>query len=787
MKDLLRRYSQVGFTLVEVMLSIGISSVVALIVAKVMESGQKEFKRIEVRTAVNNIHQTITSAMQDSASCSETIRSVAPAAGVSAPATGIAVDSIKRCKRTLISDIDADGYTEVTCDASNLLEIYKVGEKYSNNTVEIESILYKDDIDLDGNKYGPRIEVTYNVLGTGTESANAKKRVAGIRQIKKDSILLQVSYNQSNIFECKTDISSMMNATVEQSCQGNNAFLDKTQEQWKCYHEVDLPECDPGMAIVAVIGSSEDQTQKSFNLWSLAELPGGSAANSNTFSQRLNPSKAYDDAGSTNNKAVTFQCVNITPVNSSCDDGDNTTLDLTVITGPGTDLVTDFYASECVHVPNCGLTNAGSFYHLAFNNVAKDFECVEKKCSSANQIAITTEFGEKCITCPAGSVIVKIATDPGFKCASTGCDDTSVAGTSQAASEANVQKYFTGRWDSNGDPVCRDLITTDGMCTNGGSLKVGSDGSVRWECCPICDSSFNSEKANVCYGQTFTASNGCTLCDGTKSLQAGCPNQLDYCPGTNMGTSDCGEACNPGTKPVSQGTLSSWSNWSTCTTSSTTSTRTRTCDGSACGGNCNGADLSETQDCTLYDVDADGGTTQTFANCTSAGGEIIYVSRTGDTNCIGYSDSILNQYMNSSTPQCVPLCFFDVTPTGIRGGGISETYTNQGCSYNEVTSSNFLKDCPSGYARFKGFSSATQTSTCPCCETNIGGCSLNNASCTDGGPSYPGWSYVNRTTFAGTIGGSDKKAYPSGNGNSCQVNTVGFQCFATLTKVGCGF
>lgn len=783
MNELFNAFKQRGFTLVEVMLSVAISSVVALVVAKVMESGTKEYKRIEARSSVNNVHQTIVKTLQDEVSCSVSLRDTMPAEGVLAGSTGIEIGSVKRCN---VIDFDVNGV--VTCNASDILTLFQTGQSYANNSITITSMLYKDDV-ANG---GPRVEVTYDIKGTSGQ-VDGQSRVAGISQVKKESILLKINYSDTGIFSCETDITNMINAAVENSCKGNNAYLDKTQDKWKCYHEMDLPVCPAGSAIVAVISSSDEQNAGSFGFWQLGDLSGGVTGNVNADSKRINPSLVYDDSNEINRNAVTFKCMDISP--AGCVSGNFNVLALTVVTGGGdySSDPTKFYNTECVYVENCyfapnEMLLAGRPRYLTYNQTDKRFKCVEKKCSGENQIAVTTEFGEKCVNCAAGSILIKIADDPGFMCSNQGCDDSKASGTSLTATE-NVQQYFTGGWDATGNPICRDLLTSEAYCESGGTLKVASDGSVRWECCPECDARFSSERANVCFGQSFTAANGCTICEGTKDLQSGCEEPTLYCPGTDMGTSECGQACAPGTRPVNQGTLSAWSEWSTCTAmngSKTGSYRTRTCDGATCGGNCNGAILSETKPCNLYDVDSDGGNVKSFANCQGSGGEVVYVSRTGDTNCINSSDAILKQYVNSATPQCVPVCFFDVTPTGIRGEGVPESYTNQGCSYNEVTSSTFLKDCPTGYTRFKGFSSATQTATCPCCETNIGGCSLNTATCTDGGPSYPGWSYVNRQTFAGTIGGADKKSYP-GSGGSCWVNTIGFTCFPTLTKVGCGY
>lgn len=790
MKKLFKTYSQFGFTLVEIVATLGISAVIALVVAKVMESGQKDLKRIEARVEINTVHQAITNIMQDKANCSMTLRSLMPTDASPIPVSGIDVTTIKKCKTPVLEDTDGDNISEINCAASDLIDMYSKDTPMSNNSVEIDTITYLDDIA----RGGPRIEIVYNVLG----ATGNRTRASGMKQVRKEPILLTVSYNQSNIFSCEADISNILNATVAQSCNGNNAYLDKTQDSWKCYHETDLPECAAGSAIVAVLGSEVDQLQGDFSYWKLGDVFNGVTGVTNVDSKRLNPSKLYIDNVLTNNKAITFKCVDITPVNTACDDSDATTLDITVVTGAGTSVATDFFTSKCLHIPNCYDATTknyltGSFYHLVYDKTDvtiddvthNSFKCVQKKCQSG-QISLTTNFGEYCISCPAGSVIVKTSISPGFKCSSTSCIDNSGAGTSSSASE-NVQQYFTGRWDTNGDPVCRDLITTDGRCTDGGSLKVASDGSVRFECCPTCDSSFNSEKAQVCYGQSFTASNGCTICEGTKDLQTGCPDPILYCPGTAMGTSDCGQACNPATKPVDQGTVSDWGNWSICENSfapltggtmSTTTTRTRTCDGAECGGNCNGAALEETKDCEIFNPN--GGSALTFAQCDSAGGVVVYVDQNTKGPC--NNSSGMSSYLNSTNPTCVPLCFLPPANISLNGraAGHDDSYNGNSCSYTEVNTD--MATCPSGYTRYRNFATAT-AKTCSCCVVRDG-CSGGNQSCNN--VTAPGYNWEDKLRSQMNIVGYDKVLTTSGNGNSCKISSDEyFVCYPTIQYVGC--
>lgn len=746
MSNKMRKHIQKGSALLQSLIAIVVSSSMALVISQMMGENQKEFKRLEARSSINAIHNTILSTMGDQASCSITLRQNDNS--IANFNDGDSLTTIKRCNQSIVEDLNADGVEEINCSSS--VDLFTVGQNYAKNSIKINSITFKNTAP-DGN----RLEIEYGIRGTANDSEGKKTRVTGISSIT-EKVILNVSDNASGYLNCLLDLNSTMNLAIEQSCHGNNAFLDKTGDDWKCYHEVDLPECPAGSAVVAVVGGANHQSPSSYSTWSLG-VTSTAPSKKNT---------GTESAANINSDAITFKCLDVSPVRTDCDDSDATTLDLTIITDKGDDLLTDFYKYECVNVPNCyDETNSTVMYdsslgfkYLTYNHTDKKFECLEKKCG-VGEIALTTEFGEQCISCPAGSVIVKTSTSPGFMCSTARCDDNRVSGTNPSATESAVQQYATGRWNADGTPECRDLVTEDNYCESGGTLNVASDGSIKWDCCPSCNSSFDSERANVCFGQSFTTSNGCTICEGTKDLQTGCPDPTLICPGNDTGTSDCGVSCNPatgtattccpscdsgfdaekanvclgqtfiasngctqctgtkplnsgcddpanyctnetlpnsdcnascgnGTQPVNQGTLSAWSDWSTCdpnTGHTTGSTRTKTCQGATCGGNCGNPTQWQTedyQDCKIYDVDGDGAQA-TFLACVNGGGMVRYVNKSTGVSCNNDAQA-KSDYLNTANPNCVPLCFFPITNQGtFRNSGSSQAYQGSGCGYNE--------------------------------------------------------------------------------------------------------
>lgn len=116
--------------------------------------------------------------------------------------------------------------------------------------------------------------------------------------------------------------------------------------------------------------------------------------------------------------------------------------------------------------------------------------------------AVNLGYIDRLFQCPAGSVGVYTRSTNSINCRSLMCND----------SRTGSQQYLAGI-DSNGNPVCRDLVTAGDLCPSGGALRAQPNGSVRYECCTAtCN-----ESANFCPGVQYSSTNGCGTCTGTKT------------------------------------------------------------------------------------------------------------------------------------------------------------------------------------------------------------------------------------------------------------------------------
>lgn len=102
-------------------------------------------------------------------------------------------------------------------------------------------------------------------------------------------------------------------------------------------------------------------------------------------------------------------------------------------------------------------------------------------------------------SCPTGTV--GIFTDNGMRCENLLCQNTG----------NGTQQYLAG-FNPNGSKICHPLVNEGGACSNGGSLTLGTNGALEYECCtPEC-----TNPANYCSNEVFPSANSCGNCIGTK-------------------------------------------------------------------------------------------------------------------------------------------------------------------------------------------------------------------------------------------------------------------------------
>ena len=193
-----------------------------------------------------------------------------------------------------------------------------------------------------------------------------------------------------------------------------------------------------------------------------------------------------------------------------------------------------WHAATRTYRPDCKVILGGvptcNNNELLRRDSAGKFQCVSLTCPSG-QIAMGVDPSTglmKCMSCPTGTYLV--STSAGWQCK-----------TSMCANYKNVsQQYFVG-FNTSGDPVCHPLLGSGTACSGGGSLRVGANGGVEFDCCtPSC-----SGADQQCVGTAFASTNNCGSCQGTKP--ADCSNASNFCVNTlNPGANGCGTC--PGTK-----------------------------------------------------------------------------------------------------------------------------------------------------------------------------------------------------------------------------------------------
>lgn len=185
------------------------------------------------------------------------------------------------------------------------------------------------------------------------------------------------------------------------------------------------------------------------------------------------------------------------------------------------------YKFECVAtyaIPDCG---PGEFLRRDENanpGEEGEYTCAKNTCGP-NEVftGFDASGNTQCFRCNNGSIPVYT------NAREWACEDLSCK---PAAGGPPV--YMAGI-DSNGKPICRNLIEGDNDCPQGGQLAVNANGAVTFQCCQaIC-----ADAHLKCQGHTYEASNGCGFCTGTKA--ADCSDSNMYCSTVTYKSKDgCG-------------------------------------------------------------------------------------------------------------------------------------------------------------------------------------------------------------------------------------------------------
>ena len=73
--------------------------------------------------------------------------------------------------------------------------------------------------------------------------------------------------------------------------------------------------------------------------------------------------------------------------------------------------------------------------------------------------------------------------------------------------------------------------------------NIQRDSAILQSVTSSCTTCIESERVQVCVGQTFEDSFCCSDDTGTRSLNSGCPHASNYLPSEYLGNSECGTNC----------------------------------------------------------------------------------------------------------------------------------------------------------------------------------------------------------------------------------------------------
>jgi hypothetical protein len=529
-----------GFSMVQVLMAAGLAGVVSLMVAKITQNSRQAVKTTEIQTEINTTVNLIQQTLKDEVNCSITFTNSGMGTTAAVPVTGAGtnITRIAKCRNTV--EIDDPSITPPSPLPAGYMHpqirVCDTSPSLAANSIHVVDVNDANFITRTRNLYALTMRYIPVDAGNGTlqltftkpdVGSDKKNSFGGGRIIRR--IPISVEAQAGNILRCVNDQTNMINSAVTRTCQGMAARLVNlgtlANPVWAC--DIDVAhQVDPARTCNA------------------NEYVDGFQIDADGFLIPICVPMAQKIMGcSGNDRYVVFSNNQI----------------------------------HCRPLPNCAAK--GQIMEKDSNGF---FYCknVTVNCA-ANQIPrVKNNSGEiECFSCTPGEVVATNSAGVP-RCVPSACGDS--------RTNAN-QEYLVG-FDSNGNRMCRDLITSDNKnCKNGGNLKIQSDGSIKYECCPDCTS---SEKSNYCADTMFVSSNSCkSFCEGTMSAVDGTPGP--------------------------------WKITGPCSTSNFMEVQERACTGARCGGDtsCSNSSgysyqMTRVNECWLYNAD------HTFTECVADGGAL---------------------------------------------------------------------------------------------------------------------------------------------------------------------
>lgn len=186
-----KAFSVKGFSLVQVMIAVGLLGMIAVGVMQV--SKQMQTTAVSGETSVEEIQLIthISTVLIDIDSCRETFKGLE---------LGKPIDSIKRVKGN-----------------GDKLEVYKAGEKYGNRTLLLKEMT------LSGTEGDESLELTLERIKAG---------VSGTKEIKK-KIPLKLVIKDGKVADCFNDLSTVTETSIKKSCESVGAEYDPSNQKCK--------------------------------------------------------------------------------------------------------------------------------------------------------------------------------------------------------------------------------------------------------------------------------------------------------------------------------------------------------------------------------------------------------------------------------------------------------------------------------------------------------------------------------------------------------------------------
>jgi hypothetical protein len=191
MPKIFKIFSTSGFSLVQVMIAVGLLGMIAVGVMQVSKQMQTTAVSGETSIEETQLLSHISTILIDSDSCRETFRGLE---------IGKPIESIKRMK--------ADG---------GKLEVYKIGEKYGNRTLLLKGM------NLSGTEGEENLELTLERI---------KQGVSGAKEIKK-RIPLKLVIKDGKVADCFNDLSNVTENSIKKSCESFGAEYDPANQKCK--------------------------------------------------------------------------------------------------------------------------------------------------------------------------------------------------------------------------------------------------------------------------------------------------------------------------------------------------------------------------------------------------------------------------------------------------------------------------------------------------------------------------------------------------------------------------